>query len=102
MGVLVRVDQSLRKRRWIYLWGTLFLFLFKFFRWRWSLVIWKHSSIPKVDFLDLHCICRIRWLSAIDLVFLLVIRVWIWLRRDMRLLRWSKVKDFWLRWRWRQ
>jgi len=95
------MDQSLKKRRWIFLRVTLFIFLFKLLRWRWRLVIWENSSKPKVDFLNLDNIGMVRCPSTIDLLCLLVIQVQIGLSRHMRFLGWSRMSELWLIWRWR-
>jgi len=50
-GVLARVDQPLRKRRWIDLRNTLFGLSFKHIKWRRWVVILKHSPKQKVDLL---------------------------------------------------
>ena len=73
--MLARVDQPLRKRRWIDLRNTLFLLFLKLFRGRRWVVIWKHSPRPKVDLLYFHSISRIRRLSIVDLLCLLVVRI---------------------------
>ena len=101
-GLLTRMDRFFKKRRLIGFRNTLILFLFNLLKWRWRLVIWKQSSRPEVDFLNLQSIGRVGCLSNIDLLCLLVVRVQIWLCRHLRLLRWSRVNELWLRRRWRQ
>ena len=65
------------------------------------MVIWKHSSKPKFDLLDLDNIGRVRCLSMVYLLCLLVIQVWIGLSGPLRLLGWSSMSELWLRLRWR-
>ena len=60
------------------------------------MVIWKHSQRPKVDLMDFHNITRVRCLSNVDLLDLLVVWVQSWLSGNLRLLRWSRMSDLWL------